>query len=97
MEYNKDAINTYLRLTDNGRIKDMVGVRKISALLNREVCYIGTQKGDSLFSKAGVILAPTENTESPLDELTITGDILSVKDRKAKAKRRRAWRSFLKM
>ncbi|MBS5917966.1 MAG: zeta toxin family protein [Negativicoccus succinicivorans] len=25
MEYNKDAINTYLRLTDNGRIKDMVG------------------------------------------------------------------------
>ena len=28
MEYNKDAINTYLRLTDTGRIKDMVGREK---------------------------------------------------------------------
>ena len=26
MEYNKDAINTYLRLTDNGRIKDMADI-----------------------------------------------------------------------
>ena len=47
------------------------------------------KKGDSLFSKAGVISAPTENIESPLDELSITGDILSVKDRKTKAKGRR--------
>lgn len=89
MEYNKDAINTYLRLTDNGRIKDMVGEKNRSGYSIGKSVILEHKKGDSLFSKAGVISAPTGNTESPLDELSITGDILSVKDRKANAKRQR--------
>lgn len=87
MEYNKGVINTYLRLTDNGRIKDMVGEKNRSSYSIGKSVIFEHKKGDSLFSKAGVISAPTENIESPLDGVSITGDILSVKDRKANAKR----------
>lgn len=58
MEYNKDAINTYLRLTDNGRIKDMGGREKSQQLFNREVCYIGTQKRRFIIFQSGGNFGP---------------------------------------